>query len=138
MRKKILSVLLSVCMVLTLMPTVAFAVDGDSVVISEAKVTSPANSRITVTTGSAIGAATTVSGITLSGDIIDPGAAGREYKIEADYYVITGQAEGESKTTSGAVIIKSIGSGSDKTLEVTDKATGKVNQITFGEGDDAF
>lgn len=137
MRSKILSVILSICMVLTLTPAMAFAAGGSDSVqvnITDSKVTSPENSGITVTTSGAIAEATTVSAIKLSGTIDRPAAAGTEYTIEVEYSVVTDGVQGAAKTatTASGIVVVSATSETADTVNVTDK-DGTANKIKFSD-----
>ena len=124
MRSKILSVILSICMVLTLTPAMAFAAGDADATISISKVElNPAVTGVEVTTGEAI-TATSGPAIVFKGEITEPAEEGVQYTIKVQY----SKDSAEATTASGIVVITA---DADKNLKATDKKDAGEGKVTF-------
>lgn len=124
MRSKILSVILSICMVLTLTPAMAFAAGDADATISISKVElNPVVTGVEVTTGEAI-TGTSGPAIVFEGDITEPAEEGVQYTIKVQY----SKDSAEATTASGIVVITA---DADKNLKATDKKDAGEGKVTF-------
>ena len=124
MRSKILSVILSICMVLTLTPAMAFAA-GDATVSISTAVLNPAVEGVKVTTDSAI-ATTSAPAIVLTGDIEKPEGSTISYTIDVKYAI-----NGVEETTASGIAIITVNDNNKLTVADGKENGAGAGKITF-------